>query len=94
VLQASASLGENSLIIITFDEGGSSDYSTCCGLTTSGGHVATILISPKAKPTFRDNTPYNHYSLLKTILAAWNLPALGNTAEPAIQPIEAPWSGN
>ncbi len=93
-LQASPALGDNSLIVITFDEGKSSDGSTCCGLTRGGGHVATILISPKARSAFQDNTPYNHYSLLRTILAAWNLPALGNTAEPAIQSIEAPWSGN
>jgi hypothetical protein len=53
--------------------------------------VAVVLISPTALPDMSDNTPYSHYSLLKTILMAWNLPALGNTAQ--AQAITVPWTG-
>jgi hypothetical protein len=91
-LQASPALGQNSLIAITFDEASDSDTSSCCGLGQGGGHVVTVLISPSAKPGFTDDTPYSHYSLLKTILTAWNLPDLGITNQPTIKPIVAPWS--
>ncbi len=91
-LQSSPALGNNSLIVVTFDEAKTSDKSSCCGLGNGGGHVATVLISPKAKSPFQDPTPYSHYSLLKTILVAWNLPQLGKTDESSIEPIVAPWS--
>lgn len=93
-LQASPALGKNSLIIIAFDEGGEKSTLGCCGLSSpAGGQVAVILISPTALTDFTDNTPYSHYSLLKTILTAWNLPALGQTAQDSTLPIEAPWTG-
>ena len=92
-LQDSSALGKNSLIVITYDEGEHSNDS-CCGMgSEAGGQAATILISPLAKSNFEDNTPYSHYGLLKTILAAWNLPDLGNTKKATTQPIEAPWAG-
>jgi hypothetical protein len=93
-LQGSPALGKNSLIMIAFDEGSTQDTASCCGMPSqAGGQVAVVLISPTASKGFSDNTPYSHYSLLKTILTAWNLPALGNTAQAATQPIEAPWTG-
>jgi phosphatidylinositol-3-phosphatase len=91
-LQASPALGKNYLIIVTFDEGTEKDKSACCGLGSSaGGQVATVLISPLAKPGFTDATPVSHYGLLKTILLAWNLPNLGNTQQTSTQPILEPW---
>ncbi len=91
-LQASPVLGQNSLIIITFDEANSKDKASCCGLGKGGGKVATVLISPLAKAGFTDTTAYSHYSLLKTILTAWNLPGLGKTDNSTIEPIIAPWT--
>lgn len=91
-LQASPALEKNSLIMITFDEGAESSTASCCGLgSKAGGKVATVLISPLAKPAFTDDTPMSHYSLLKTILLAWNLPNLGHTAAEETEPILAPW---
>ncbi len=90
-LQASPALGQKYLIIVTFDEGSDSSQASCCGLGSGGGQVATILISPLAKHGFQDNTPYSHYSLLKTILAAWKLPDIGQTGPASTQPIIAPW---
>ncbi|MGE5224488.1 MAG: alkaline phosphatase family protein, partial [Omnitrophica WOR_2 bacterium] len=84
-------LDKNSLIFITFDESGN-DSSSCCGLgETAGGHVAAVLISPLAKGGFQDSTPLSHYSLLKTILLSWKLPALGFTANSATEAITLPW---
>ena len=90
-LQAAPALGKNSLIFITFDEGVPTDSAACCGLPNTGGHVAAVLISPLARASFQDNTPYTHYSFLKTILQSWALPALGETANPLIVPIQKPW---
>jgi len=78
------------LIIITWDEG-QGDHS-CCGLPESaGGRIATILISPQVKPAFQDDTPYSHYSILKTISEAWGLPYLGRAADAETTLITAPW---
>jgi hypothetical protein len=80
------------LIIVTFDEGAEQSSGSCCGLgSNAGGQVATVLISPKAQKSFVDGTAYSHFSLLKTILTAWNLPDLGQTI--TSQPIYAPWIG-
>ncbi len=93
-LQASTALGKNSLIIVAFDEGSDKSTASCCGMgKKAGGQVAVVLISPTLHQGFQDPTAYSHYSLLKTILTAWNLPALGQTAQASTQPIEAPWTG-
>ncbi len=85
----SAELKENSLIVLTWDEG-QGDHG-CCGMEVAGGRVATVLISPLAKAGFQDKTPYTHYSLLKTIETAWGMPLLGHAADPQMVVIEAPW---
>jgi len=80
------------LIVLTWDEGTS--LGSCCGLPLlAGGRVATVLVSPQAKSGFRDTTPCTHYSLLKTILAAWGLPDLGRTADADVTAITTPWTG-
>jgi phospholipase C len=91
-LTSSPALGQNYAIFITFDESDISDKSSCCGVPEpAGGHIATILISPRAQAGTQDNTLYNHYSLLKTILYSWRLPGLGYTQMPEVKPIAAPW---
>jgi hypothetical protein len=86
-LQNSPALGENSLIIVTFDEGVEQNYK----IDTSG-EITTILISPLARQGFVDPTRYSHYSLLKTILSAWNLPELGQTVSASTNVMMEPWS--
>ena len=78
------------LIILTWDEG-QGDH-TCCGLPEkAGGRIATVLISPQARTEFKDDTPYTHYSLLKTIAELWRLPYLGHANEEQNALILAPW---
>lgn len=78
------------LIILTWDEGQGSH--SCCGLPAqAGGRVPTVLISPDVKSGYRDNTPYTHYSLLKTIETAWVLPYLGHAADENNLLITLPW---
>ena len=82
--------GQPYLIVLTWDEGQGNH--SCCGLPASaGGRLATILISPQAKSGFQDDTPYSHYSLLKTIETAWGLPYLGHSADSQTSIITAPW---
>ena len=80
-----------SLLVLTFDEGRTSEG--CCGRPRQdgGGRIATILISPLVQAGFEDPTPYSHYSLLKTILRSWGLADLGKTSDPAVSLILAPW---
>lgn len=90
-LRASQALGQTYLIYIAFEES-RSDNSSCCGLSTkAGGRVPAILISPQAKSGYKDDTPLDHYSLLKTILISWKLPELGFTEKSTTQAITEPW---
>jgi acid phosphatase len=62
-LLASAAFQKDGLLIITFDEAEDSD--TAHG----GGHVATVIVSPKAKSGFQSQTLYQHESVLRLILS-------------------------
>jgi hypothetical protein len=88
-LMRTPAYAEGGLIVLTWDEG--QGEHTCCGLTTGGGRIATILISPWVKRGFEDDTPYTHYSLLKTIAEAWGLPYLGHAADESNLLIVKPW---
>jgi acid phosphatase len=63
-LLASPDFQKDGLLVITFDEGSSSD--TAYG----GGHVFTTLIGPKVKSGYKGTKVYQHQSLLRTMLAA------------------------
>ena len=74
---------QRSVLIITFDEGRSSDH------LGGGGLVTTIVAGPLVRPHVRSDQPYSHYSLLRTIEDAWGLPRLGQSATAA--PITGIW---
>jgi phosphatidylinositol-3-phosphatase len=78
------------LVVLTFDEGIRKRFSFGLQKKT-GGQVPVILISPAMKKAFRDDTHYNHYSLLKTIAESWGLPYLGHAADENDVLITAPW---
>jgi phosphatidylinositol-3-phosphatase len=71
------SLGRNGVLFLTWDEG-SSDAG-CCHLA-SGGHIATIVAGPGARPGARITTPTDHYSVLQTIEDLFRLPRLRGAA--------------
>ena len=56
----------NSLLILTWDE---DDYQ-------EGNHIATILVGPMVKTGSSDQR-IDHYSLLRTLLDFYGLPAIG-----------------
>ena len=78
------------LVVLMFEEG--QGKSSCCDLPAeAGGRVPVILYSPLAKNGFEDDTPYTHYSLLKTIATSWGLPLLRHAGDAAQTLITAPW---
>ncbi len=85
-------------IVITWDEDDYSDQGQpgtgCCGANPGGGHVVTMVITNNRHAHHVvDNTPYNHYSLLRTIEQEFGLPYLahaGDTTVPSMAPLFAP----
>src|SRR5260221_6694692 len=80
---ASTTWRDGGALFLTWDEGTTSDG--CCQ-AAHGGHIATLVISPLGKPRYQSHTPYDHYSLLRTITEAWGLRPLGHAADPAARP--------
>lgn len=82
------------LLVITFDEsdGAQADATACCGegagpnallpgLTgPGGGRIGAVLLSPFITPGTVSNTPYNHYSLLRSVEQIFGLGYLGYAA--------------
>jgi phospholipase C len=66
---------QNSLLVITFDEGDASDDAH------GGGQVATVIVSPLAKPGYRSTTFYQHESTLRLMMEGLGVSDLpGNAA--------------
>jgi hypothetical protein len=79
---------ENFAIVLTFDEGAGGVRGGCCGVTPQapsnfgGGHIPTIVITNHGPRGLADPTPYNHYSLLRTIEDAFGIGEhLGHAAQ-------------
>jgi hypothetical protein len=70
---ASSSFQQGGLVLLTFDEGGTN--------IRGGGQVATIVISPLSKTGFVSADAHDHYSLLRTIQVAWDLPCLAHSCQ-------------
>ena len=75
-------------IVITFDESGDKGREGCCGVTPDapsnfgGGQIPTVVITNHGPHGVKDPTPYNHYSLLRTLEDAFGLPdRLGHAAD-------------
>ena len=102
IMTSSAWTG-NSAIFIMWDEseftnsgfGGFGDDSGCCDSVAGqgGGHVVALVISHSNHSHVTSNVPYNHYSVLRTIQAAWNLGCLGNTCDTANVPTMSALTG-
>ncbi len=80
----------NMAIVITFDEGAGRTREGCCAVTPDapsnfgGGHIPTIVITNHGPRGVTDETPYNHYSLLRTFEDAFRLSGrLGHSGDTA-----------
>jgi hypothetical protein len=84
---ASPAFRQDGLLVITFDEG--TDAQVCCGelglrggpppgrYGLGGGRIGAVLLSPFIAPGTISSTPYNHYSMLRTVEDFFDLPHLG-----------------
>ncbi len=86
----------NQAIVITWDEdnGSTSGDQGCCGFDPDsaanfgGGHIATIVITNHSQSPVTDATPYNHYSLLRTVEDAFGIEEYLNQASNAKQGVK------
>ncbi len=98
---ASDAFGEDGLLVITFDEAepGSPDgAAACCGeipgpnspmpgiYGLGGGRVGAVLVSPFITAGTVNDTPYNHYSLLRTVEDVFGVDHLGFAAADGLAP--------
>ena len=76
----------NVAIVITFDEGSSRTTEGCCGKPANGGggHIPTVVITNHGPRGISDDTPYSHYSLLRTLQDAFGVTErLGHSGDDA-----------
>jgi phospholipase C len=75
----SSSYWERAVVIVTYDDfGGWYDHVAPPPIDRwgPGGRVPAIIVSPWARPSFVDHTPYDHTSILKFVEWRWDLPPL------------------
>jgi phosphatidylinositol-3-phosphatase len=92
---ASPAYSRDGLLVITFGEGAANDTSGCCapvpGASTSapasvgGGRVGALLLSRYVKPGGESASPYNHYSLLRTIEDIFGVAHLANASQSGVE---------
>jgi hypothetical protein len=89
-IQASPAFKRDGLLVVTFDESESGAESCCVddapntpnpgailGIGQGGGRIGAVLLSPFVAPGTRNDHPYNHYSLLRSVEDAFGLLPLG-----------------
>jgi len=75
-LLASSAFQSDGLLILTFDESASDN-------TNGGGHVATVMVSSKAKKGLQSSTFYQHQNTLKLSLEALGIKTFPGAAAQA-----------
>ncbi|MCW2967928.1 MAG: phosphoesterase, partial [Solirubrobacteraceae bacterium] len=92
-IRRSRAYHDGGLLVVTFDESESGAEGCCVetapntpnpGATSSGpggGRIGAVLLSPYIKPGTTDDTPYNHYSLLRSVEDVFGLAPLGYAAK-------------
>jgi hypothetical protein len=90
---ASQAYRSDGLLVITFGEGPPGDSSGCCqsagaggpaGPASGGGRVGALLLSRYVTAGGESTTPYNHYSLLRTVEDIFGLPHLANAGQAGV----------
>lgn len=95
---ASPAYQQDGMLLITFDEAEVDDATACCGevpgpnsplpgLTgAGGGRVGAVVLSKYVTPGTVNVTPYNHYSLLRSLEDLFGVPHLGFAAAAGLRP--------
>jgi phosphatidylinositol-3-phosphatase len=100
---ASPAYADGGLLLVTFDEadGFQSDSSACCSEPTGpstpmpgiagpgGGRTGAVAISPYIRPGTVSDTPYNHYSLLRSLEDLYGVGHLGYAGADGLKPFGA-----
>ncbi len=88
-ITSSPAFRQDGLLMVIFDEAATSDTSSCCGEIPGpgssspglngpgGGRVGAVLLSPCIAPGTVTQTPYNHYSMLRSVEDIFGLPHIG-----------------
>jgi hypothetical protein len=101
-ITGSPAYADGGLVIVTFDEAGGDDAGDCCGEPmgpntpnnggptpgNGGGRIGAVLLSPYIKAGSVNETPYNHYSLLRSTEDLFGLPHLAYAAKAGLKPFE------
>jgi hypothetical protein len=94
IVDSPAFTEQNGLLMIVFDEAATSDASSCCGEIPGpesaspglhgpgGGDTGAVLLSPCIKPGTVTETPYNHYTMLRSIEDVFGLTHIGYAGLP------------
>lgn len=78
----SPSYTTNSAIFLTWDENDYTTFQRCCDSPAiGGGHIATIVITPRTVMPIQSPHAYNEYSILATLERSWGLGLLGHTSD-------------
>jgi phosphatidylinositol-3-phosphatase len=100
LILASPAYKNDGLLVITFADAPASDASGCCRApgggsgssstgapvsVTGGGRVGALLLSRYTTPGALSSTPYNHYSLLRTIEDLFGLRHLANANQTGVK---------
>jgi hypothetical protein len=93
---ASPAWRDGGALVVTWDEGtdnrGLDATTGRSGDTDGGGNVLTLVIAPGIPSGLTVSTPFDHYSLLRTVEDAFGLPLLRAAAAPGTAAMTAFWS--
>ena len=95
VITGSPAFKKDGLLLVLFDEAYGS-AAGCCNQAQfpnvtnnggpipglGGGRLGAVALSPFIRPGTVAQTPYNHFSTLRTLESTWELPLLGYAASP------------
>jgi hypothetical protein len=100
-IQASPAYADGGMIVVTWDEGNSprpQSSEACCAEPTGpntpspgivgpgGGRTGTVVLSRFVAPGSVNDTPYNHYGLLRSIEDLFGLGHLGYAGQAGLKP--------
>jgi hypothetical protein len=93
----SPAYGDGGMVIVTFDES-EDGAEACCAEPTGpntpmpgiqgpgGGRTGTVVISPWVEPGSTNDSPYNHYALLRSLEDLFGLAHLGYAGQAGLRP--------
>jgi len=71
---------QNGIVIITWDESANGDSSGCCGLSSPGGHIATLVLTSANAGLGSFTGTGDHYGTLRAIEEAYGVGLLGGSS--------------